>query len=71
MRTQSVVLLVSQVLDLEKKLLLPPPDGATIKNYQDLPVNCIKYLEAIEKQLGIPIKYISTGADRQAVIIKY
>ena len=46
-------------------------DISAIKNYKDLPVNCIKYLEAIEKQLGIPIKYISTGADRQAVIIKY
>src|SRR3989338_4536552 len=46
-------------------------DISAIKNYKDLPVNCMKYLEAIEKQLGIPIKYISTGADRQAVIIKY
>lgn len=45
-------------------------DISSIKNYKDLPKNCMKYLEAIEKQLGIPIKYISTGADRQAVIIK-
>lgn len=45
-------------------------DISSIKNYKDLPKNCLKYLEAIEKQLGIPIKYISTGADRQAVIIK-
>ncbi len=44
-------------------------DISSIKKYQDLPVNCRRYLEAIEKQLNVPIKYISTGAEREAIII--
>lgn len=44
-------------------------DISSVKKYQDLPVNCRKYLEAIEKQLNVPIKYVSTGAEREAIII--
>lgn len=41
-----------------------------IKRYSNLPVNCRKYLEYIEKELNVPIKYISTGRERSAIIIK-
>ncbi len=40
------------------------------RKYQDLPKNARIYLEFIEKQIGVPIKYISNGAEREALIIK-
>ncbi len=45
-------------------------DITDVKKYSDLPINCRNYLREIEKKLYLPIKYISTGAERQAVIIK-
>lgn len=45
-------------------------DITDVKKYSDLPINCRNYLREIEKILDLPIKYISTGAERQAVIIK-
>lgn len=40
------------------------------KNYQDLHKNIKIYIEYIELYIGIPIKYINTGADRDELIIK-
>ncbi len=45
-------------------------DITDLKKYSDLPINCRNYLREIENKLDLPIKYISTGADRQSVIIK-
>ena len=39
-----------------------------IRKFSDLPDNCRKYILYIEKQLGLPIKYISVGKERRAVI---
>ena len=41
---------------------------SNVKRYNDLPVNCRRYIEYFEKQLGKPIKYISVGKERKAVI---
>lgn len=39
-----------------------------IRKFSDLPDNCRKYILYIEKQLGLPIEYISVGKERTAVI---
>jgi adenylosuccinate synthase len=38
------------------------------KKYSDLPQNAKKYLKEIEKQIGVKIKYVSTGEKRQEII---
>lgn len=41
-----------------------------ITKYNDLPLLTKKYIEEIEKQIGVNIKYISTGPERSAIIIR-
>lgn len=41
-----------------------------IKEYRDLPKNCRLYAERIEKLVGVPIKYISVGPQREATILR-
>lgn len=43
-------------------------DISKVDKYHSLPKNCRVYLEAVEKKLGIPIKYISVGSERNAMI---
>ncbi len=45
-------------------------DISGIKKYSKLPKEAKIYIEAIEKYLGIPIKFIGTGPDRNDMIIK-
>lgn len=40
------------------------------RKYEDLPENARKYIEYIEKAVDCNIKYISVGAERDAIIIK-
>jgi adenylosuccinate synthase len=40
-----------------------------IKNWDDLPENATKYLKKIESLVGVPVKFVSTGADRMDTII--
>ena len=39
-----------------------------ITSYNDLPVNCRKYIEFIERELEVPITLISNGPGRQEII---
>ncbi len=39
-----------------------------IKKYNDLPLETRSYLKEIEKRVGVKIKYISTGAERNEII---
>ena len=39
-----------------------------IRHFNDLPDNAKKYLKRVEELLGIPIKYIGVGAEREAII---
>jgi adenylosuccinate synthase len=39
-----------------------------IKNYEDLPENCRKYIEFIEKELQVPITMVSNGPGRDEII---
>ncbi len=41
-----------------------------IKKYEDLPENCRKYVEYVEKKIGYPITMISTGPDRADMIYR-
>ena len=39
-----------------------------IKEYDKLPENCRKYIEFIEKEIGVPIKMVSNGPKRHEII---
>jgi len=41
-----------------------------IRNYNDLPENCRKYIEFIEKELEVPITLVSNGPGREEIIYK-
>lgn len=45
-------------------------DITGIKKYEDLPENCRKYIEFIEKQLGFPITMVSNGPGREDIIYR-
>ncbi len=45
-------------------------DISKIKNYDDLPLNCKKYIEFIEEYTGIKVAFISIGPKREETIIK-
>jgi len=45
-------------------------DISNIKTYDDLPDNAKKYVEFIEKEVGVPIVMISTGPDKNQTIIR-
>lgn len=41
-----------------------------IKNYEELPENCRKYIEFIEEQIGYPITMVSNGPGRNDIIYR-
>ena len=41
-----------------------------IRNYDELPENCRKYIEFIEEQLGFPITMVSNGPGREDIIYR-
>ena len=41
-----------------------------ITKYEELPENCRKYIEFIEKELEVPIKMVSNGPGRHEIIMK-
>jgi adenylosuccinate synthase len=43
-------------------------DITRVRRFADLPSSCRNYLKAIEKELGVPIKYISVAPERRAMI---
>ena len=45
-------------------------DMRGIKNYEDLPENCRKYVEFIEEQIGFPITMVSNGPGRDDIIYR-
>ena len=40
------------------------------KSLKDLPENAQKYLARIEEFVGVPVKFIGTGAGRDAMIVE-
>lgn len=45
-------------------------DISKIKNYEDLPKECRKYVEFAEKYIGIPINIVSNGPSRDNIIYR-
>lgn len=43
---------------------------AACRRYEELPVNARRYVEYIEKAIGARIKYVSVGAERDAIIVR-
>ncbi|MBR4621995.1 MAG: adenylosuccinate synthase [Ruminococcus sp.] len=41
-----------------------------IRNYNELPENCRKYIEFVEKQIGFPITMVSNGPKREDIIYR-
>jgi len=44
--------------------------SAGVTKWEDLPLNAKQYILELEKLIGCPIKFIATGADRDATIIR-
>ena len=44
-------------------------DISDVENIEDLPIGAQNYLKRIEEIVGVPIKFIGTGADRRNMII--
>jgi len=44
--------------------------SAHVKKWEELPENAKKYVEFLEEKIGVKIKYVSTGAEREATIIR-
>ncbi len=53
-----------------EKLLGWKCDIRGIKNYEDLPENCRKYIEFIEEKIGYPITMVSNGPGRNDIIYR-
>ena len=41
-----------------------------VTKWEDLPNNAKKYIEFLEERIGVKIKYVSTGAEREATVIR-
>ena len=61
-------------LETEKPVIEKLPgwkcDIRGIKKYEDLPENCRKYVEFVEKHIGFPITMISNGPGRNDIIYR-
>ena len=61
-------------LDKAKPVFTKLPGWKTdirgIKNYADLPENCRKYIEFVEKEIEVPITMVSNGPGRDDIILK-
>ena len=65
---------VTGKLEKAKPVLVTLPgwkcDVSGIRKYEDLPENCRKYIEFIEKEIGFEIKMVSNGPARENIIVK-
>ena len=65
---------VTSKLEKAKPVLKTLPgwkcDIRGIKNYEELPENCRKYIEFIEEQIGFPITMVSNGPGRDDIIYR-
>lgn len=65
---------VTHLLEKAKPVLTTLPgwkeDITGIRNYEDLPENCKKYVDFIEEQIGYPITMVSNGPGREDIIYR-
>ena len=43
-------------------------DTSKVRRKEDLPANAIKYLEFIEKNVGVPVSWVGTGPGHEAMV---
>jgi adenylosuccinate synthase len=43
-------------------------DIRDVRHFADLPANARRYVERIEELLAVPVKYVSVGPAREAII---
>ena len=43
---------------------------AGCKTFEELPEKAQNYIKFIEEYIGVPVKFIGTGADREAMIVR-
>ena len=64
---------VSELEKVEPQFITMPSwkeDISSIRNYDELPLNCRRYLETIEEKLGVKIAMVSVGPDKEATILR-
>lgn len=64
---------VAELEKVEPQFITMPSwkeDISSIRNYDELPLNCRRYLETIEKKLGVKIAMVSVGPDKEATILR-
>ena len=64
---------VAELEKVEPQFITMPSwkeDISSIRNYDELPVNCRRYLETIEEKLGVKIAMVSVGPDKEATILR-
>ena len=64
---------VAELEKVEPQFITMPSwkeDISSIRNYDELPLNCRRYLETIEEKLGIKIAMVSVGPDKEATILR-
>lgn len=65
---------VTHLLEKAKPVIKKLPgwkcDITGIRNYEELPENCRKYIEFIEEQVGYPITMVSNGPAREDIIYR-
>lgn len=61
---------LAKVKPVYKEFIGWKEDITRLKKYHELPQNCRRYIEFIEKFLSIPVKLVCNGPQREAVILK-
>ena len=64
---------VAELEKVEPQFITMPSwkeDISSIRNYDELPLNCRRYLETIEEKLGVKIAMVSVGPDKEATILR-
>ncbi|MDY3265710.1 MAG: adenylosuccinate synthase [Candidatus Enterosoma sp.] len=64
---------VAELEKVEPQFITMPSwkeDISSIRNYDELPLNCRRYLETIEEKLGVKIPMVSVGPDKEATILR-
>ena len=56
---------------MEAKQLLEENGAFSIKNYEELPENCKKYIEYIENKLNCNVSMVSVGPERSQNIYRH
>ena len=54
---------------LQEILTLLPDFTVTLQLAEELPEAAVRYIRYIEREVGVPVKYVSVGANREDIIV--